>query len=469
VSTQPDTTLTWVPEVSGTGRAWAARLADAIAADVGSGRLAPGAQLPTQRALARYLGITVGTVNRAYALAERAGLVSAEVGRGTFVTGRRGEGIHDASLGREAAGAIELGLNYPAADDAEAALEKTLIRIAKRDSHPGLISLAPYAGRPAHRAAGARWLRRFGLTVSAEDVLVCTSVQHGLAATLAALAAPGDIVLTESLTSPGIKSVAAMHQLRLVGVDGDEHGVAPDALAAACRATGGKLFYTTPTLHTPTTITMTDDRRRQVAEVLAANQVIAIEDDAWGFLAGGAVRPLQTFAPPAVVYLTSVSKSLAPGLRVGYVVAPPSLAKAITSCIGTTTWTAPLVAEVVSEWIHDGMAADIVRRRVHTAIERQQLARRILGAAVRPTVFPTFHLWLPLPEPWRANDFVAHAGILGVSLAPPDTFVPGRAAAPHAIRLCIGTEADPQRVEQGLRTIAQMIESGPAGFSLPSV
>lgn len=462
--------ISWVPQLSSkTGSSWARRLADAIAADVESGRLGPGDRLPTQRALARHLGVTAGTVNRGYAIAEQAGLVTAEVGRGTFVSTASDTGVHDAGLARRATGAIELGLNYPASSETEAALDKALARLSRRPPSFPLLALSPHAGQPEHRAAGARWLREVGLSVSGQDVLVSTGVQHGLAASLAVLAGPGDAVLTEDLTGPGIKSLAAMNHLRLVGVAGDDEGLLPDALASACRATGARVLYTMPTLQTPTTTTMSERRRRSVADVVRAHRLTAIEDDAWGFLAGAAVTPLRALAPDSVVYLTSTSKSLAPGLRVGYVVPPASLQRSITSAIGASTWAAPLMAEVVSQWIADGTAAAIVAQRIRTAAERQHLAEEVIGPDLVRSKIPAFHMWLPLAEPWRMDEFVSRAAALGVSLVATDIFAPGRAPTPHAIRLCTGTEPDLRRVETGLRIVARMLTLGPMRYPLADV
>lgn len=456
----------WVPRLLEGSGSIATRLAEAIARDVTAGRLLPGTRLPTQRALAQRLGVTPGTVNRGYAIAERAGMVSAEVGRGTFVMSVASDGIHDASFEHRAAGAIELGINYPVGGASASALRRTLQRLARSDALDAVLELSPHAGRPAHQAAGSRWLRSLGLEVSAGDVLLTAGVQHGLAAALGALTVPGDVVLTEALTSPGIKALAAMHHLRLVGVNGDAEGLSPDALAAACQATGAKVLYTTPTLHTPTTTTMPDDRRRRIAAVLSERGAVAIEDDAWGFLAAGRVTPLRTFAPDAVVYLTSFSKSLAPGLRVGYAVAPPFLRRALTSSIGAVSWTTPLMAELASLWIEDGTATAIASERSRLAGERMQLAASILGSTFEPPPVPSFHLWLPLPEPWRVQDFVAQASAQDVSLASTDLFVPGRAPTPHAIRLCTGTEARAERVEKGLRVVKRMLQTGPAGYGV---
>ncbi|GGA20124.1 PLP-dependent aminotransferase family protein [Dyella nitratireducens] len=462
MSRQAETPSTWRPELPGGGR-WAERLAEAIAADIASGRLRPGDQLPTQRALAKHLGITPGTVNRAYAIAERMGVVSAEVGRGTFVTATGDAAIHSTGLGKTVA--INFALNYPAASDVERPLAEMLMQLSQDRNVADLMGVSPYAGRPQHRAAGARWLRHFGLSVTAEDVLLCTSVQHGLAASLAALTAPGDVVLTEALTSPSIKALAAIHQLRLVAVAGDDEGILPDALVHAQQTTGARVLYTMPSVHTPTALTMSERRRRAITAVLREQALVAIEDDAWGFMATDTPTPLQALAPEAVIYLSSFSKCLASGLRVGYVVtSSPTQRNAIASCIGATSWTPPLAAEMASRWIDDGTASSIMQRRVRAAQERQRMAVRHLASFFVPAATPAFHIWLPLPEPWRVDEFVANAEHLGVSLAPTDIFVPGREPTPHAVRVCFSAEEHVGRVEEGLGILAAMLKAGPSGY-----
>lgn len=469
MSIQVKNSQSWSPRLPAGVGSWAHRLAEAIAADIAAGRLAPSDQLPTQRALAKRLGITTGTVNRGYAIAERAGLITAETGRGTFVAVPADRRVQSTSLVPEAHSSINMALNYPAPTEAEPLLSSALAALPKEKGARGLLGLSPYEGRISHRASGVRWLRHLGLSVESEQVLLCSSVQHGLAATLAALAVPGDVVLTETLTSPGVKALAAMHRLRLVPVEGDEQGILPDVLRHACQSSNARILYTMPTLHTPTTVTMPDERRQAIADVLRKHSIVAIEDDAWGFLAAGSITPMRSLEPNHVVYLTSFSKSIAPGLRVGYVVAPKHLLGSIASSIGTMTWTAPLMAEIVSRWIEDGTAASIAQQRMEVARKRQRLVVKLLGLSAAASKIPTFHLWLSLSEPWRVDEFVHHAATLGLSLAPTDLFVPGRAPAPHAIRICTGTEADIGRVEDGLRIVARMLKSGPSGYSIAAI
>lgn len=448
----------WHPRLRERAGDWPARLADAIAADVASGRLAPGARLPTQRVLARKLGITPGTVNRAYAAAARAGLVRGEVGRGTYVLSRGEEGFYERGV-HAGAGTIDLALNYPPGIEAERALPEVLRALAKAPPR-GPLAAAPYGGNPRARSGGAAWLRSLGLDEASANVLVTTSVQHGVGAALAVLAAPGDTVLTEELTSPGLLELAASRRLRLVPVACDAEGLLPDALAEARERTGARVLYTMPTLHTPTAATMGVERRRAVAQAIARTGLVAIEDDAWGFLAAGTLQPLRALAPQHVLYLTSMSKSLAPGLRVGYAACPPRLARTLAEALGATTWAMPLGVEIVTRWVEDGTAARIVERRRRAARVRRRLATARLGAWLTPPTLPSYHVWVRLPDPWRAADFVAAAAAGGVALAASASFAPPRSASPTGVRVCLGTEPEPARLARGLDLLADLLARG---------
>src|SRR5206468_1294184 len=144
--------------------------------------------------------------------------------------------------------------------------------------------------------------------VTADRVLVSSGNQHGMTAVLAALLSPGDLVLTEALTYPGMKNLAGLLSLRLQGVALDEQGMRPDALAAACRARSPKAVYCVPTLQNPTTSIMSEERRRQIAAVAREHGVLIVEDDVHGRIPERAPRPLSAFAPERAVYLTGMSK-----------------------------------------------------------------------------------------------------------------------------------------------------------------
>src|SRR5258708_26760482 len=141
---------------------------------------------------------------------------------------------------------------------------------------------------------------------------------------MAAVAHPGDVVLTEQLTFYGMKSVAALLSLRLHGVAIDEDGLIPEALDAACRQLSPKALYCIPTLQNPTAATMPAERRQAVAEICKRHGVMLGEDDIYGFLSPNGPEPVASIHPETSIHVTSLSKRLAPGLPVGYMRAPPA-------------------------------------------------------------------------------------------------------------------------------------------------
>jgi DNA-binding transcriptional MocR family regulator len=457
----------WTPRLEGRAGPRYLAIAEALAEDIDEGRLPAGVRLPTHRALADVLGVTVGTVSRAYAEGARRGFLSGEVGRGTFVRNRHS----DEELFRpRAEGLVDLSLNHPPVSLGGAlrfALQDTLTDVARRDD-PSLLAYPPEAGRPSHREAGAMWIRRVGLDVAPERIVIATGSQHAVTAVFATLLKPGDLVLSECLTYPGMKAAAALLHLRVLGLPIDEHGLQPDAFDAACRQGGSKALYCIPTIHNPTTGLMPESRRREIAAIATAHGVPIVEDDIHALLPEERPLPIVAFAPEIGYYVASTSKTLAPGLRVGYVLSPPGTAPRLAAAIRATAWaSAPLMAEIAATWIRGGTADAILQERRREASSRQAVARSILSSADYESHPNAYHLWLRLPEPWRSESFTSEARRRGVSVTPSEVFVVGRTAAPHAVRVCLGAPSNHVELEKGLRLIAETLASSPAeGFPL---
>lgn len=451
----------WQPNLEGSSRPRYVAIADAIARDAASGQLHPGVRLPTHRDLADKLGVTVGTVTRAYAEAARRGLISGEVGRGTFV---RAAPARDQFLSISQNSTTNLSVNHPPSGGIETqrALSDSLAAIAARPDLDRLMVYPPDGGLPEHRAAGAAWIAGSGLAATPETVVVSSGIQHGLTAVLAASLDPGDVLVSESLTYPGMKALAGLLHLRLQGLAMDEHGLRPDALEAACRTGTVKALYCVPTLHNPTTIVMPEARRREIAGVARTHGVTIIEDDVHGPLLAAPPPPLASFAPELSFYLRGTGKCLTPGLRIGFILAPPERVPRLAASIRTTTWmAAPLMAEVMSIWIRDGTAERIVARQRAEAAARQGLAARVL-AGLRYDAQPHgYHLWLHLPEPWRSETFAEQAERRGVRVTPSQIFLIGRGSPPHAVRVCLGAAPDHAQLEHALRSLADLVEGPP--------
>ncbi len=453
----------WTPDISGrTGPRYKA-IADALAEDVASGRLATGDRLPTHRELAEQLDLTVGTVTRAYAEAERRGLLRGEVGRGTFVWADDDRFDPLLEPAREAdAGLIDLGLNLPL--DCEGPdLAEVLRELGNRTDLDLLLSYQPFTGSDRYRRMGVDWIARHGLTVAPEQVVITAGAQHAIVVALSALCRPGDVVLSEVLTYPGLKTAASLLGLEAAPVTMDEEGLLPDDLDRAVKETGARVLYCMPTLHNPTTATMSAERRAAVAEVARRHDLHVIEDDVHGLLAPNSPPPLMSLIPERTLYIASTSKVLAGGLRVAFVASPRDLVERLAFAVAASMWALPALSlEVAARWIADGTAEVITDRKREEATARQELAQRILPAGRFQTAGQSYFLWLALPAPWRVDHFVRAARDRGVLVASAEAFTTGRAEPPAAVRVSLSAPSERTQVAAGLQTLADMLEQGPA-------
>lgn len=437
-------------------------LVDALDRDIDAGILPPGTRLPTQRQLANRLGVAIGTVSRAYALAEERGLLSGEVGRGTFVR-RRESGLHEGANDEgDDPALLDLSKGRLVRDPREPTLRRSLEVLSRRPDLDRLVDFyQPAAGMARHRAAGASWVGRAGLETDADRVVITSGAQHAAAVVLAAIARPGDLILTEEVTYAGIKALAGLLHLQLRGLPLDDNGLMPGAFDAACRSSAPRALFCMTNLQNPTGRTMPLARRQEIATIAAAHDVALVEDDVNGFLPADPLPPLAQLAPAQTYYISGTSKSLAPGLRLGYVVAPPRRVERIAATIRASTWlTSPILAELVTGWIESGEADEMVAWKRSETAARHALAQEILAPWLSPGPV-SFHCWLPLPEPWRTETFVAQARARGVMVTPSEEFMIGRDSAPHAVRVCLGATLSRERLEEGLRRLAMLLAQGP--------
>jgi DNA-binding transcriptional MocR family regulator len=436
-------------------------LAQAIAADVQSGKLRAGDRLPPQRDLADALGVTVTTVTRGYAEAERLGLVSGEVGRGTFV---RPPAF--APLAATPDGVADLGTNalLPQAHSGE--LSESMAALIARTDPQRLFNYQPHAGLPEHRSAAAAFLHRLGVPAESANTLLTSGSQHAMAVVLATICVPDDVVLCESVTYTGMRSLAHHLHVRLQGVAMDDDGLIPDALEDAALESGGRTLYCMSSIQNPTGIVMSRKRRRDIAAVASRLNLTIVEDDTYGFLTTAA-PPLVSLIPERTFYLTSLSKSVAPGLRIGFLCAPHAWIDRVVGAIFATTVTVmPLSAAAAALWVHDGTVDRIVEWKRLEVRARQQLARAVFKDAIGGSP-ESQHVWLPLPPHWSAEDFVRAARQRGVIVTSGRDFAVARHDPPNAVRICLGPPAERTSLTKALETLGAILNEAPQAFGMP--
>lgn len=452
----------WLARLDETGAPKYLQIVRSLADDIQSGVLAVGARLPTHRDLAWRLGVTVGTVSRAYAEAERRGLIVGEVGRGSFV---RAEARAASAMGMPSLagpGMIELGMNVPPTS-LTADVHRDCLRDLARDPRlEELLSYQDSRGRWEHREVAARLVAGRGVMADVSRILVTSGAEHGISAALAGLTEPGDTLITDSLTWPGTRALSGLFGLEVHGVAGDEQGMLPDALERACRATGARIAYLMPSVQNPLATTMPESRRRAITEVARRCDLTIVEDDIYSALLPEAPPALAALMPERTVFITSLSKSVSPALRTGFCVAPDSRMPRLTSAARALNWMAPpMDVEMATRLIESGGAAEVTARIVEEMRVRHKIVREQLAGLSYRDQGTALHIWLRLPDPWRAEQLVTLARRAGVSVTPTDLFATGHARASQGVRICLGGVARRETLADALGRLSRLIAAGP--------
>ena len=449
----------WLPLVEKGNRHLYQALADAIERDVRAGRLGPGMRLPTHRDLADALGLNVSTVTRGYAEAERRRLIHATVGRGTFVSSDGGLFPSLAAPEPHVPGIVEMGIVTPLYD-LDPDIGEGLRRLSARRNLSRLLHYAAPAGLPEHRAAGAAWTRRYALDADPADVVVTAGGQHALTCCLTALFHPGQRLAVDTLTYPGIKSLAASLDIRLAPVSGDGRGMSPADLDAACRREDIAGVYLMPGVHNPTTVFMPPARRDEIAAVIRRYGLLLIEDDPYSLTyPSGPAAPVSARVPERGIFIAGVSKAFGAGLRVAFMSVPAPLRAELSDAVLNTVWMAsPISAELACSWIMDGTADAAVEAKRQEARSRNCAAAQLLAGYVYQGHETGFFVWLHLPEPWSGAALELRAREAGVNLFGAERFGVGHEPLPAAVRISLSGPKSLDDLANGLDVVRRILE-----------
>ncbi|MDP3691063.1 PLP-dependent aminotransferase family protein [Bradyrhizobium sp.] len=439
-----------------------AKLADAVAAEIASGVLKPGDRLPPQRTFAYERKIATSTASRVYTELLRRGLVVGEVGRGTFISGEARRGIAASTEPRGAK--IDLEFNYPMLPTQSLLIAKSLEGLNRPEALDIALRQATSTGTQGLRRTAADYLTRQNRDWSPrpEQMVFTANGRQCIAAALAAVVPAGGRCGVEALTYPFIKGIAARLGVTLVPLAMDEHGVRPDAVQKAHREAHLSAIYVQPVIQNPLGITMPAARRADLLRVVEKLDLVVIEDAVYSFLDDE--PPLAALAPDRCVVLDSLSKKVAPGLSLGFVVAPPRLRENVMASVRSGGWTAAGFAFAAAQQLMaDGTAAELARLKRLDAQARQKIAAACLAGLEIQTNPKSYHLWLTLPPHWRSQTFVAAAARRDIALTPSTTFAASPGHAPNAVRLALAAPPIDQ-LEAALGTLAGMLNAQEEDF-----
>lgn len=460
--------MTWLRPLHSEAGPIYRQVAQQVIKAVELGVLKAGDRLPAQRDLALQLGVDLTTITRAYAEIRQYGLLEAYGSVGSYISS--GRSVLNAQVD-----SLDLEMNIPPLQNHDLLFD--MMRSAQqsvwdRTIVNGLMNYQHDSSATADQEAGATWLEPALGKISPNRLIVCPGAQIALTVLLLTQSRTGDIILTDALTYPGMLASARTLGRKIIPIDGDNEGMRPAALAEACAKRRPAFVYLTPTIHNPTTITMSQRRREEIYAVACRFHIPIVEDDPHWLLAGDAPAPIATLprtgqdAP--VFYISTLSKCLAPGLRTAYLVMPPyeDIAPVLDTLRSLLQAPAAWMTAVATHLIQTGNAY-----RLLTLIRSELAARQRLANEFLPDTSSAhlcgLHRWIPLPAPLTSQQLLqlASARDLGLGMLEAAAFCASDAPS-AAIRISLGRPKDRNELVAALQQLATLLKKKPAQASL---
>lgn len=464
----------WLPDLkTGDGPLYM-RLAGRIEDAIENGALPAGSKLPPQRNLAFDLGVTVGTVSRAYSIVREHGLVSGEVGRGTYVLERESDDIrHSATKylpampGSDKPSLPEAAVpmtSTAAADVGQGPLVAETIGAASADTgYAGIDYIRSVP--PSWQQAGSTWLSHCGWSPDPALIVPVLGVHAGIMAAVSAVSAVGDRIAFEELCYPATPRTVAMTGRRIARLKSTPVGIDPEDFEHVCAQQHPKAVVLVATLNNPTLGTLSVENRERIVEIARNYNVWIIEDNIYGGLKDDTPPPIASMAPERTFHLDGLSKSVSAGLRSGWASCPPGYVTRVANAHRLLTGGAPfLLKETAARLVLSGEA-----RKIRNSV-RQVIARRAgLAAETLSNAHPNASVrsdpdcpfvWLTLPEPWLPGTFCKAAQEAGVTVEGADEYKLGSLGYPCPnVRVSLTGPLSDRKFERGLSILTDLLSS----------
>ncbi|MEC1550138.1 PLP-dependent aminotransferase family protein [Bacillus rugosus] len=448
--------MSWKPSIDKTEKPIYKALAGQLEQDIINGVLLPGTKLPPQRELADYLDLNVSTISKAFKVCELKGLLSASVGSGTFVSY---DALSNAYLLEDTKPKhlIEMGATLPD----NASYEPLLLQLKNMLQDEDYEKWFGY-GRAGEslwqKDAAVKLIRRGGFETTVDHILFANGGQNAIAAALASLCKPGDRIGVDDHTYPGLKTVASMLSVQIVPIKSKNDEMSPESLEYACKNENIKGIYLIPDYHNPTASFMSVENRRMIAEIAKKYHLFVIEDASYHLLNKNPLPALASFAPEQVIHIASLSKSLAPGLRLAYVAVPNQFKEPMSKALYNLNITvSPLLAELTARTVVSNQFETLIEGHREETIRRNQIVNRYLADYTCLGVETGIFRWLLLPGEMTGAEFEELAAQHGVQVYAAERFVVGNSCPKRAVRVSVCAPKTLEELEQGLRILKRLL------------
>lgn len=432
-------------------------MAELLEEDIKSGKLKAGTKLPPQRELADFLDLNLSTISKAYKLCGQKGLVSASVGNGTYVSS---DAAAETVLlcGRENTHIIEMGAIVPSVT-ANLKVKQYMENLMKKPDALQLFSYGAPGGTKRQCKAGVTWLGKSGFDTDMEHIIPAAGGQNAITAVFGALFETGDKIGTEPMTYPGVKTAAKLFGIHLLPVRTYDDEITEEGLRYALRNENIRGLYVIPDYQNPTAHIMSLVTRKMIARVAGEEDLLVIEDGINNLLEENPVPPVAAFAPEQVIYISSLSKTVSPGLRTAFIHVPDRFhERVVTALYSMNIAISPLLATVSAALIEDGAADAIIADRKKEIRERNAVVNRILEGFVLPGELTVPLRYVRLPEYFTGKSFEICARQAGVEVYGAERFCVGNRIPEKAVRISVTTPPSLEILTEGLNRLKALLK-----------
>ncbi|MFD2215519.1 PLP-dependent aminotransferase family protein [Metabacillus endolithicus] len=450
--------MSWKPSINKNEKPIYKALARQLEQDIVNGVLLPGTKLPPQRELADFLDLNLSTISKAFKVCELKGLLSASVGSGTFVSY---DALSNAYLLEDTKPKhlIEMGATLPD----NASFEPLLLQLKSMVQEADYEKWFGY-GRAGEshwqKDAAVKLIRRGGFETTVESILFANGAQNAIAATLASLCKPGDRIGVDHHTYPGLKTVASMLSVQIVPIKSENYEMSPTSFEYACKNENIKGIYLIPDYHNPTATFMSVENRKSIAAIAKKYKQFVIEDASYHLLGKKPLPAVASFAPEQVIYIASLSKSLAPGLRLAYVAVPNQYKEPISKALYNLNITvSPLLAELSARTIVSNQFELLIEGHQEQAIRRNRIVDRYFADYKCLGAETGIFRWLLLPGKMTGAEFETLAAQEGVQVYAAERFVVGNSSPDRAVRISVCAPNTLEELERGLEILKRLLNN----------
>ncbi|WP_339238299.1 PLP-dependent aminotransferase family protein [Oceanobacillus sp. FSL W7-1281] len=450
--------MSWKPLLDKNKKPVYQTLAQQLEGDILNGNLLPGTKLPPQRELADYLDLNLSTISKAFKMCGLKGLLSSSVGSGTFVAY---DALSNAYLLEDTKPKhlIEMGATLPD-NDSYKLLQLQLKSMTQETDYEKWFGYGRAGDSLWQKDAAVKFIKRGGYETAVDHILFANGGQNAITAILASLYKSGDRIGADSHTYPGLKTVAAMFGIHIVPIKAENHVMSPSAFEDACKNEHIKGIYIVPDYHNPTASCMPVENRKEIAAIAKKYNQIIIEDATYNLHHKKTYPAIAAFAPEQTIYVASLSKSIAPGLRLAYVAAPKQYKELISKALyNLNISVSPLLAELAARTIVSNQFEDLIEEHRQEAIRRNELFDRCLADYTCLGADIGIFRWVLLPGKITGAQFELLAAQQGVQVYAAERFVVGNSSPERAVRVAVCAPETTEELEHGLLILKRLLDS----------